>query len=524
MSDYLLQHGTRQTPQSESYRENQELNEAGGYVWSVDEWTRLRRFLVLGTEQGSYYASEFEMTKDAAISIRECIKTDGLRTVREIVDISQAGRAPKNDPALFALACAFSLGDKETKLAAGKALPQVARIGTHLYHFVAYCETMRGWGRMMRKAISEWYERNPQQLAYQAVKYRQRDGWSHRDLLRLAHPKNDENAAVFEWIVRGGEVNGNDYPLIEGFQKAQVSQSPSETAALVSEYNLPREALNTEHLNSPEVWEALLEKMPMMAMVRNLATMTRVGLLAPGSEAAKTISARLSDQQTITKTRVHPMALLIACRTYASGKGLRGRNTWQPVASIVDALDSSFYLAFGNVQPTGKNILIGVDSSGSMRHSLIAGVPKLSAGEAACAQALVFVSSDPDTEVMLFDTDISGFPLTPKMRLDTVYKQWVSRHGGGTNCALPMLYALKYMRKVDAIITLTDAQTWYGDSHPIQELANYRNRYGPTRYVEVQMVANRWSTGDIDDPHTLRVIGFDSAVPELVNGFVRGEF
>ena len=29
-------------------------------------------------------------------------------------------------------------------------------------------------------------------VAYQAVKYRQREGWSHRDLMRLAHPATDD--------------------------------------------------------------------------------------------------------------------------------------------------------------------------------------------------------------------------------------------------------------------------------------------------------------------------------------------
>ena len=32
-------------------------NSAGGFAWAVDEWTRLRRFLVLGSEGGSFYAA-----------------------------------------------------------------------------------------------------------------------------------------------------------------------------------------------------------------------------------------------------------------------------------------------------------------------------------------------------------------------------------------------------------------------------------------------------------------------------------
>ena len=66
------------------------------------------------------------------------------------------------------------------------------------------------------------------------------------------------------------------------------------------------------------------------------------------------------------KARVHPIALLSALRTYAAGRGVRGKHTWTPVGQIVDALDAAFYTAFENVEPTGKRLLLALDVSGSM--------------------------------------------------------------------------------------------------------------------------------------------------------------
>src|SRR5690606_19973114 len=74
-------------------------NSAGGYAWAVDDWTQLHRFLVLGSEGGSYYATERALTADNAKAVLRCIAADGLRTVHTIADVSSAGRAPKNDPA-----------------------------------------------------------------------------------------------------------------------------------------------------------------------------------------------------------------------------------------------------------------------------------------------------------------------------------------------------------------------------------------------------------------------------------------
>ena len=185
---YLSKHGKRRVPQWLPLA-GQVANSAGGHAWAVDVWTRLRRFLVLGSEGGSYYASEWALTRENAKAVEDAVHTDGVRAVAEIVTVSREGRAPKNDPALYALALAAGVGDDETRKAALTALPQVARTGTHLFQFAAFVDGFRGWGRSLRRAVARWYADQPAEaLAYQAVKYRQRAGVSHRDLLRLSHP------------------------------------------------------------------------------------------------------------------------------------------------------------------------------------------------------------------------------------------------------------------------------------------------------------------------------------------------
>ena len=101
---YSRHYSTRQTPQSEPIPgETMVPNSAGGYTFAVDEWTRLERFLILGNEGGSYYASERRLTVENATCVEACLAADAARAVRTIVEISDAGRAPKNDPAVFAL-------------------------------------------------------------------------------------------------------------------------------------------------------------------------------------------------------------------------------------------------------------------------------------------------------------------------------------------------------------------------------------------------------------------------------------
>ena len=59
---------TKRTPQSEPILgATQVENNAGGYSWAVGDWVRLDRFLVLGTEGGTYYTNEHKLTRDAGM-------------------------------------------------------------------------------------------------------------------------------------------------------------------------------------------------------------------------------------------------------------------------------------------------------------------------------------------------------------------------------------------------------------------------------------------------------------------------
>ncbi|ETW93664.1 MAG: hypothetical protein ETSY1_38220 [Candidatus Entotheonella factor] len=260
----------RETPQHRPIPGSAQVpNSAGGYTWAVDDWTRLHRFLVLGSEGGSYYASEAKLSAENADAVLRCIAADGPRVVDTLVAVSEAGRAPKNDAALFVLALCAARGHDETRRAVIEALPRVARIGTHLFHFVAFVDALRGWGRGLRQAVGNWYNARPaRDLAYQALKYQQRDGWSHREVLRLAHPKapDEPHQTIYHWIAKGwewvGEMPHPDVALqqIWAFERAKRAGSAEELTELIRTYRLPREAVPAHWLAKPQIWEAFARR------------------------------------------------------------------------------------------------------------------------------------------------------------------------------------------------------------------------------------------------------------------------
>lgn len=565
MSDPLATISTRHTPQTEQADPRQEKNHAGGYTFVLDDLARLRRFLTIGTTGGTYYTGERELTTKNAALILDLARTRTTDLVAAVVEISTSGRAPKQNPALFALAAAAKLGDDEGRKAAQGAVAKVARTGTHLFQFTKYLEQFGGWGRGTRRAVGNWYvdpERSVQDVAYQLAKYQQREGWSHRDLLRLAHPHTDEPARrhLLDWVMAGrsagdrsdaeligprladlhasrhavrADIDLTGLPVIAAFERAQVATSAKELAGIISTNpGLSWEMLPDTFINEPVVWEALLGNgLPQTALMRQLPRLTRLGLLSPlGTWTAK-VAKQLADPERLRKGRVHPINVLVAQRTYASGISARGAGTWTPSRPIVDALDAAFYAAFGAVEPTGKRTLLALDVSGSMTHP-VGGMP-LSCREASAALALVTAATETSYDIVGFTgsgglyrrggTALTPLAISPRQRLNDAIRTVSGLPFGATDCSLPMQYAEQNELGVDTFVVYTDNETWHGSIHPHQALRRYRQKSGiDARLIVVGMTATEFSIADPSDPGMLDIAGFDSAVPSLISDFARG--
>ena len=518
---------TRKTPQSKPIPGSSQVkNNAGGFAWEIDNWSRLDRFLILGSEGGTYYVKEQELTERNANSVIECIKEDGVRVVNRVVDVSEQGRAPKNDPALFVLAMCAGLGNVDTRKHALNMLPRVARIGTHLFHFLAYVENFRGWGRALRNGVSAWYnDKGIDQLAYQVVKYQQRDGWSHRDALRKAHPIAQDNLHnnLYNWITQG-EVNAELPKIVTGVLSIGKVETAKQAVEMIEYYNLPREVIPTGFLNDVGVWDALLQKMPMTAMIRNLAKMTAIGLLKDWNSQTQMIVDRLNNQEYLQKSRIHPLSVLVALNTYIRGEGVRGSLTWEPITEIVNALDKAFYLSFGNVQPTNKRTMLALDVSGSMTLNDIAGMTGVTPAVGSAAMALITANVEPKHMFFGFGTSFQKLTISPRQRLDDVVGYVRNIRMGGTDCSLPMLYALQKSVDVDTFIIYTDNETWAGRMHPSQALQQYRQQSGiNAKLAVVGMTSGGFSIADPNDAGMMDVVGFDTATPNILTAFAKGE-
>uniref|UniRef100_A0A8D0PXD3 RNA-binding protein RO60 n=1 Tax=Sus scrofa TaxID=9823 RepID=A0A8D0PXD3_PIG len=518
--------------QMQPMHETQLANSEGGYVWQVTDMNRLHRFLCFGSEGGTYYIQEQRLGLQNAEALLRLIEEGrGCEVIQEIKSFSQEGRNAKQEPTLFALAICSQCSDTSTKQAAFKAVPEVCRIPTHLFTFIQFKKDLKEsmhcgmWGRALRKAVADWYnEKGGMALALAVTKYKQRNGWSHKDLLRLSHlkPSSEGLAIVTKYITKGWKEVHDTYKekalsveterllkYLEAVEKVKRTRDELEVIHLIEEHRLVREHLLTNHLKSKEVWKALLQEMPLTALLRNLGKMTANSVLEPGNSEVSLVCEKLCNEKLLKKARIHPFHVLVALETYKTGHGLRGKLKWRPDEEILQALDAAFYKTFKMVEPTGKRFLLAVDVSGSMEQRVLGSI--LSASTVAAAMCMVVTRTESDSYIVAFSDEMVPCPLTTDMTLQQVLMAMSQIPAGETDCSLPMVWAQKTNTAADVFIVFTDNETFAGSVHPAAALREYRKKMGiPAKLIVCGMASNGFTIADPDDRGMLDMCGFDT--------------
>lgn len=515
---------------TERLRADQVKNNAGGYVFKTDDVKRLERFLMIGTDGGTYYVGERDLTKQNVDFIREMIKRDAETVLHIAVDVSVQGRAYKNEPAIFVLALLLAEGPESIKAQVVEAVPSVARIATHVYQLAAFIEGLGGWGRAKRRAIAKWFEdKSAEQLAYQAVKYRQRNGWTLRDLMRLSHPTGvDQNVGNF---ILKGEWSEGIADVVTGFKNMQDVATVREVIGVLTAYpNLPWETIPTQFLKDAEVWKTLFYngQLKGQALVRQITRLSRIGAFNDMIFTAA-VANKLADSDMIEKTRLHPIQYLLASVTHREGQMDRDRSgwssvrnkNWETVPVIADALDAGFYQAFKSVVPAGKRTMLALDISGSMSQAAL-GID-LSCAQVTAAMSMVVAKTEPYYMIRGFSTSLIDLGITPNMDFGTVMRRVSNRNFGGTDCAAAINWAEKNKVEIDTFSVWTDNETWAGPRQVSTALESYRRKMGiDSKLAVFGVAANDFSIADPSDRNQMDFCGFDSATPKVFADFSAG--
>lgn len=503
-------------------------NNAGGYSFVLDKWKMLERFLVLGTEGGTYYVNEDKLTKGAVKSLEACIAEDSAKVAAMIMDVSFNGKAFKNDPAELALASLIAKGG-QARQHGWAIMSNVVRTGRTLLEFSQLLDTLGvKWPMSRRNAFAHWYtSKKANDIAYQVIKYQSAGKWTHRDILRLCHPTPDnETQNLYRYIV------GKDYeidkcpPIVAGWELMKSALSIEAAVNVINSFGLTWEFVPGQWQGEKKIWEALLPNLPYTALIRNLGRMTSYKMLEGINDNVKFIRDKLTNRDGLRKARVHPMQALIAWRAYMQGgmnRAFQRDNalTWSPNNTIVAALEDAFYLAFETVVPSNKDMMLGIDVSGSMSSNIM-NLP-ITCSEAATVLAMVQLRTEKNSIALGFDRGIRDMGLTKNDNFASAFRKLSNVNGGGTDCAMPMVHALDNGMNFDQFVVLTDSETWAGKIHPVKAIEKYREKTGiNAKLVVVGMTSTGFTIADPKDAGMLDVVGFDTSVPGVISKFAQG--
>lgn len=242
---------------------------AGGYAFKLDDLGAIRRFLILGTDSPTYYASQKELTIQNAQVVLDALKKGrGADVVALIEDVNTAkvslsdmdddemrpAAAPRKKASIFALALCQVFADKQdkkTRMAVHNAIRNHQVISTlrQMYDFLNDLYVLTGgWntgkisgGSGLKRAVRDWFVGSNEGyygdrwLANQLIKYRngsynvdsevelegqdangkKRHSIDARDVLRSLHvkPRTPVQDQLFAWVTRRDKVisaNGGD--------------------------------------------------------------------------------------------------------------------------------------------------------------------------------------------------------------------------------------------------------------------------------------------------------------------------
>lgn len=518
----------KSTPQSKAIpgRENEmKKNLAGGYSFKADDWNALRRWLLTGSMNDAYYQGKEEMTEQNVQLLAGLINKDPSRVAQEILDASKKGVSVHTPILALAL---LSTGDGTAKNAFKEIFTSTVRTASHLYEFMTYAKTYRGMGSLIHKAANKWLDsKNTSDLEYQFLKYQSRDGFSGRDILRLVKPHADgDKAALYNWVAGGSKKN----PLIPAEQLPETLQrikiyetlkkgaSEADVVDAIMKFGLTHEMIPANIARTKAVWQALFEKMPIGATIRNLGNLTEKGIF-DNRKYLDMLEERFTGEN-LKKAYTHPIVLASAMKVYDAG-GTAGKSSlrWTPIPRVDDILDKAVNDCFDVLEPTGKDFFFALDVSGSMTGGRV-GTMWMTPYEVEGVMSLASIKSEKNYFVGGFN---DSFTPIDTLRKNTSFKQSMNFWRGGfgsTDASQAYEYAIKNKVYTDVFVFFTDSESWSGWRHPSQALAEYRtkiNKNAKAIYVTLVPNGDHITLADPKDPHSYDIAGFTSETPKLIS-------
>ncbi len=323
---------------------------------------------------------------------------------------------------------------------------------------------------------------------YQLAKYRgEGKSVSLVDLFNLVHPKvihaSPEQQVAWKDLIEGNLVSTDTWEV-------EVSAGKTDE-------------------DRKKAFESLIleGKMGYMAMLRNLNNLIKYNV---GDGVIELVAKRLSDPEEVAKSKQLPF------RFYTAFQNVKGNRV------LSDAISDAMDLSVANVPKFDGNMLIAIDTSGSMSSGIATETPLQKA--ALFAAALIRANN---ADVVLYDTQIQELSVSGRSTvLDLANKIITNAHGGGTETSLVFSYAINSKKNYDRIVIISDNESWsegYRDESVQGAYEVYKNHKGADPYVFAIDIQGYGTTDLQKSSHVFHLTGWSERMFDFMNVAEQGE-
>jgi 60 kDa SS-A/Ro ribonucleoprotein len=324
-------------------------------------------------------------------------------------------------------------------------------------------------GRAIKRSVGKWlsyhFGEKGINAEYWTIKYGsgQREGFTLADIVKTTHPTG-MNKDIANYILdKDARVTKAKTPKLYWFDKLKSADSTESMIKAITEGQLPHEVASTFAGSQKDVWGAIFPNLPIFALLRNLATLSRHGVL---KTSRKEVEAMFKDTDRIHKAKIFPFRFLDAYNAIKEKV-----DSW-----VLDSLRDGIDASFENIPDFPGTTAVFLDISGSMSSYL----------EQSALFGVCCALKGSNNKFYLFNTETTEARTSRRVPiLDQAQKIHIA---GGTDVGSPFRRITKDREKVDNIILITDEQQNTG-SPAYRAFMVYRSTVNPKAKLFVVCVA-----------------------------------
>jgi len=488
-------------------------NAAGGTAYARENREALATYALTGTFSDGFYATA-EVQLDKFLIAAEKVDDNFLAGLA--VYARQHGYMKDMPAALLAILAARQSPYVESVF---KIVIDDMRMLRTFVQILRSGETGRkSFGRRIKRLIQNWLTAKRDDALFRASVG---NTPSVADIIKMVHPKavNAQRNALYAYLL-DREHNAEALPQLvrdyEAFKADPKIDVPDVPFRMLTQLPLTKKQ-----------WADIGRNMPWTALRMNLATLGRHEAFSVQGFTDYVVEA-LCDSEAIKRAKVFPYQLLAAY--------VMTRDDRSVPEKVTEALQDAMEIAIENVPNLNMRIAVCPDVSGSM-NSPVTGRRGSATSKIRCVHVAGLISGilmrkARESILLPFEIGLRNLRLNPRDSVMTIAKEIGRIGGGGTNVAAPLQYLNKAKEIVDAVVIISDLESWAGHAYygrgfrkgtpAMKEWLMLRNRCPNARMIliDIQAYDETTQAETSRKDGILNVAGFSDAVIEVACDFL----